>query len=69
MPNLLAATAFARPGRHLVLNGHIDVFPAGDRARWTHDPLSGAIVDGRLHGLGTVDMKCGTTASIFTYPT
>jgi succinyl-diaminopimelate desuccinylase len=67
MPNLLAATAFARPGRHLVLNGHIDVFPAGDRARWTHDPLSGAIADGRLHGLGTVDMKCGTTASIFTY--
>ena len=67
MPNLLAATAFARPGRHLVLNGHIDVFPAGDRARWTHDPLSGAIMDGRLHGLGTVDMKCGTTASIFTY--
>jgi succinyl-diaminopimelate desuccinylase len=67
MPNLLAATAFARPGRHLVLNGHIDVFPAGDRARWTHDPLSGAIVNGRLHGLGTVDMKCGTTASIFTY--
>ena len=67
MPNLLAATRFARPGRHLVLNGHIDVFPAGDRASWTHDPLSGAIVDGRLHGLGTVDMKCGTTASIFTY--
>ena len=50
-----------------MLNGRIDVFPAGDRARWTHDPLSGAIVDGRLHGLGTVDMKCGTTASIFTY--
>jgi len=67
MPNLIAATRFARPGRHLVLNGHIDVFPAGDRARWSHDPLSGAIVDGRLHGLGSVDMKCGTTASIFTY--
>jgi succinyl-diaminopimelate desuccinylase len=67
MPNLIAATRFARHGRHLVLNGHIDVFPAGDRARWSHDPLSGAIVDGRLHGLGTVDMKCGTTASIFTY--
>jgi succinyl-diaminopimelate desuccinylase len=67
MPNLVAATRFARPGRHLVLNGHIDVFPSGDPARWTHDPLSGAIVDGRVHGLGTVDMKCGTTASIFTY--
>jgi succinyl-diaminopimelate desuccinylase len=67
MPNLVAATRFARPGRHLVLNGHIDVFPSGDPARWTHAPLSGAIVDGRVHGLGTVDMKCGTTASIFTY--
>jgi succinyl-diaminopimelate desuccinylase len=67
MPNLVASTRFPRPGHHLVLNGHIDVFPAGDRARWTHDPLSGAIVDGRVHGLGTVDMKCGTTASIFTY--
>jgi succinyl-diaminopimelate desuccinylase len=67
MPNLMASTRFPRPGHHLVLNGHIDVFPAGDRARWTHDPLSGAIVDGRVHGLGTVDMKCGTTASIFTY--
>ena len=40
MPNLVAATRFARPGRHLVLNGHIDVFPSGDPARWTHDPLS-----------------------------
>ena len=31
MPNLVAATHFARPGRHLVLNGHIDVFPSGIR--------------------------------------
>jgi len=57
----------ARPGRHLVLNGHIDVFPPGDRARWSRDPLSGDIVDGAVFGRGTVDMKCGTTASIFTY--
>ncbi len=67
MPNILASTRFARPGRHLVLNGHIDVFPSGDRAQWTRDPLSGDLVDGRVHGRGTVDMKCGTTASIFTY--
>ena len=49
-------------GRHLVLNGHLDVFPVGDRAAWTRDPWSGEIVDGRLHGRGTVYMKCGTTA-------
>jgi succinyl-diaminopimelate desuccinylase len=67
MPNLLATTRFDRPGRHLVLNGHIDVFPVGDRARWSRDPLSGDCADGRVHGRGTVDMKAGTTASIFTY--
>lgn len=67
MPNLVATTRFAAPGRHLVLNGHLDVFPVGDRARWSRDPMSGAIVDGRIHGRGTVDMKCGTTASLFVY--
>ena len=67
MPNIVATTPFSRPGRHLVLNGHIDMFPVGERAQWTRDPHSGDVVDGRLHGRGTVDMKCGTTASIFTY--
>jgi succinyl-diaminopimelate desuccinylase len=67
MPNIIAHTPMAGPGRHLVLNGHIDVFPPGDPARWSRDPLSGDIVDGAVFGRGTVDMKCGTTASIFTY--
>ena len=66
-PNLLGGFDGAAAGRHLVLNGHIDVFPAGDRTRWTRDPWSGEIVDGAVWGRGTVDMKCGTTASIFTY--
>lgn len=43
----------------VVLNGHIDVFPAGDHARWTHDPYGGEIVDGRLYGRGSIDMKTG----------
>jgi succinyl-diaminopimelate desuccinylase len=66
-PNLLGSFAGSAPGRHLVLNGHIDVFPAGERARWSRDPWSGDIVDGAVWGRGTVDMKCGTTASLFTY--
>lgn len=67
MPNIVATTGFAAPGRHLVFNGHIDVFPIGPRADWTHDPLGGALIDGRIHGRGTVDMKCGTTAMIFAW--
>ena len=67
MPNILASTKFGGAGRHLVLNGHIDVFPAGDATRWSRDPWSGDIVDGAVFGRGTADMKCGTTASVFTY--
>jgi len=57
----------AGPGRHLVLNGHIDVFPVGDHEHWTQPPWSGAVADGRIWGRGVADMKCGTTASIWTF--
>jgi len=67
-PNLIASFAGgAGSGRHLVLNGHLDVFPVGDRAAWSRDPWSGEVVDGRVHGRGTVDMKCGTTALLFVF--
>ncbi|WP_439579613.1 M20/M25/M40 family metallo-hydrolase [Elioraea sp.] len=67
-PNLVADLALGGPGRHLVLNGHIDVFPAGEDARWRHgSPWSGAIEDGRLYGRGSADMKCGTTASFIAF--
>ena len=67
MPNIVATFAGARPGRHLALNGHMDVFPVGDGGGWTQDPWGGALVDGRIYGRGACDMKCGTTASIFTF--
>ncbi len=67
MPNLVASFDGGQPGRHLVLNGHLDVFPAGDPALWQVDPFSGAIRDGKLYGRGVTDMKVGTTASILTY--
>ncbi len=71
MPNLISSFAGKGAGRHLVLNGHLDVFPIGDRSVWKHDPLSGDIVgdgvDGRVYGRGTVDMKCGTTALLFVH--
>lgn len=67
MPNIISSFACGGPGRNLVLNGHIDVFPAGDLGLWSRDPWCGDVVDGRVFGRGTIDMKCGTTASIFTY--
>jgi succinyl-diaminopimelate desuccinylase len=67
MPNIIATFEAGKPGRHLALNGHIDVFPVGDGAGWTQDPWGGELVDGRIYGRGACDMKCGTTASIFTF--
>ena len=68
MPNIVASFDCGSPGRHLVLNGHIDVFPvADDGLGWTKDPWGGELIDGKIYGRGVADMKCGTTASIFTY--
>ncbi len=67
MPNILASFEGGSPGKTLVLNGHMDVFPGGDGQGWSHDPWSGAVAEGRVYGRGACDMKCGTTASIFTF--
>lgn len=66
MPNVVGTFDGASPGRHLVFNGHIDVYPVGDET-WTHDPWSGAVVGGRVWGRGACDMKAGTATSILTY--
>jgi succinyl-diaminopimelate desuccinylase len=67
MPNIIASFEGGSPGKHLVLNGHIDVFPVGDGFGWTQDPWGAEIIDGKIYGRGAADMKCGTTVSIVTY--
>lgn len=67
MPNIVASFDAARPGNHVVLNGHIDVFPLGESEVWTKDPWGGEIEDGKMHGRGINDMKCGTASVIFAY--
>ena len=66
-PNVVGAFTGSGSGPHLVLNGHIDVFPAGPAETWSRDPWSGAVEGGKVHGRGVVDMKCGTAASVWTY--
>jgi succinyl-diaminopimelate desuccinylase len=64
LPNIVGGFGAATP--HLVLNGHIDVFPSGPPASWSRDPWSGAVDGNRVHGRGVADMKCGTAASVWT---
>ncbi|MDX6748606.1 M20/M25/M40 family metallo-hydrolase [Geminicoccaceae bacterium 1502E] len=66
-PNLISAVTMPRPGRHLMFNGHLDVFPAVNQPGWTDDPWSGKIANGRVWGRGTGDMKAGVTASTFAF--
>jgi succinyl-diaminopimelate desuccinylase len=47
----------------LVVNGHLDVVPV-NAAAWSHDPFDPKLVDGRLYGRGTADMKGGIAAAI-----
>ncbi|MFZ3588744.1 peptidase [Bacillus sp. DJP31] len=49
-------------GKSLLLNGHIDVVPEGDLSQWTKDPFSAEIIDGKMFGRGTSDMKGGSVA-------
>ncbi|ELY92416.1 acetylornithine deacetylase/succinyl-diaminopimelate desuccinylase [Natrialba hulunbeirensis JCM 10989] len=50
----------------LVLNGHLDVVPAGDSDEWTYPPYGGVIEDGRLYGRGSVDMKTAIASAMLT---
>ena len=49
--------------KSLILNGHMDtVEPAAD---WTMDPFAAEIKDGKLFGLGALDMKGSLSAYLF----
>ena len=50
-------------GRSLMLQGHVDVMPVGERP-WKHGPWSGTIEGNRLYGRGSADMKAGVAAMI-----
>lgn len=56
-PQVVAEVGDGEPT--VVLNGHVDVFPAGDHDRWTYDPFGAEVVDGKLYGRGSIDMKTG----------
>ena len=62
--NVVARLRGNRPGRRIVLNGHLDTFPRDPVAQWNADP-TGQVRGDRLYGLGVSDMKGGVAASIF----
>ncbi|WP_172327500.1 ArgE/DapE family deacylase [Mangrovicoccus sp. HB161399] len=55
----------AETGRSLILQGHVDVVPAGPEALWTSPPYEADIRGGRMYGRGAGDMKSGLACAIF----
>ncbi|KEO57295.1 ArgE/DapE family deacylase [Thioclava indica] len=57
--------SITRKGRSLILNGHIDVVPAGPLDMWDSPPFEPHVDDGWLYGRGAGDMKAGLVSNLF----
>lgn len=64
--NLVGIRRGAGGGRSLALNGHVDTVAPVEPDAWvTGDPWDPQIIDGRLYGIGSTDMK-GSGAAMWT---
>ncbi|HVJ06638.1 MAG TPA: YgeY family selenium metabolism-linked hydrolase [Candidatus Saccharimonadales bacterium] len=61
--NVLGRIKGTRPGKVILLDGHIDTVPVPDESKWKHKPFGGELEDGKIYGRGTSDMK-GAVASM-----
>ncbi len=52
-------------GRSLILQGHVDVVPAGPEDMWSTPPFDPVIRDGWMSGRGAGDMKAGVASAVF----
>ncbi|TMD01645.1 MAG: M20 family metallopeptidase [Chloroflexi bacterium] len=64
-PNVVGEVVGKRTGQILTLNGHIDTKPTGDISQWATGPYDPVVRDGRLHGLGSADMKGAVAAMVY----
>ncbi|MBO9604647.1 MAG: M20/M25/M40 family metallo-hydrolase [Paenibacillaceae bacterium] len=62
-PNVIGTFAGSGGGRSLLFSSHIDTVYEGTET-WTHGPFAAEVVDGRLYGRGSYDMKGGLAASM-----
>jgi succinyl-diaminopimelate desuccinylase len=62
--NLIARIGGGGDGKPpLCFTGHVDTVPLGN-APWSVDPFGGEIIDGKMYGRGTSDMKCAVAAFV-----
>lgn len=60
--NVIGIMKGKRPGKKILFDGHIDTVPVENEEKWTHLPFGAEIVDGKIYGRGTSDMKGAVAA-------
>ena len=61
--NLIARVGAVGSKLPLCFTGHVDTVPLGN-ASWSVDAFAGEIIDGKMYGRGSSDMKCGVAAFV-----
>ena len=63
--NIVAILRGKSRAHNLTYICHMDTMPAGEG--WEHPPLSAEIIDGKLYGRGSCDMKAGLAAAMLAF--
>ncbi len=67
-PNVIGSLGEKSAGRKsLLLEGHTDVVTEGDPNEWSHPPFAAELVNGRIYGRGSADMKSGLAAAMVAF--
>lgn len=61
--NLVARRGGRNGAKPICFTGHLDTVPLGGES-WSVDPFGGEVIDGRIYGRGTTDMKGGVVAMV-----
>jgi putative selenium metabolism hydrolase len=64
LKRLVGRITLGRGGRKILLEGHMDHVDISDPSKWSRDPFGAEIVDGRMYGRATSDMKGNLVAMI-----
>lgn len=62
--NVIGRIRGSRPGKAVLLDGHMDTVPVSDASQWKYPPFAAEIHDEKIYGRGTSDMKGALAAMI-----
>ena len=62
--NVIGHIKGKRPGPAVLFDGHMDTVPVTNEDEWIVNPFAGEVIDGKLYGRGTSDMKGALGAMI-----